>query len=244
MVAGGAALVFVWRSGYRAAAGLFALASGLSILVARVAGVWPAVPPDVPGRIVVLAAAFLAPATAFTLWGILARVRLSIITTIGAVIILLLAGWADGRGRPLGRLAHVASEPLVIGFNDDQLALIADLRLYTTADARVLWDETPGDRTAWNWSALLPLLTDRPFLGGLDPESGVEYSYCAMCNRQLTGRILKDWSDADLEAFCRWYNVGWVVARVRRPWSDGRSFRWQSQLLIAPRGGCRSFFMH
>ena len=74
MVAGGAALVFVWRSGYRAAAGLFALASGLSILVARVAGVWPAVPPDVPGRIVVLAAAFLAPATAFTLWGILARV--------------------------------------------------------------------------------------------------------------------------------------------------------------------------
>ena len=77
-----------------------------------------------------------------------------------------LAGWADGRGRPLGRLAHVASEPLVIGFNDDQLALIADLRLYTTADARVLWDETPGDRTAWNWSALLPLLTDRPFLGG------------------------------------------------------------------------------
>jgi len=47
----------------------------------------------------------------------------------------------------------------------------------------------------------------------LDPESGVEHSYCAMCSRELTGRILNQWSDADLEAFCRWYNVGWVVAR-------------------------------
>ena len=76
-----------------------------------------------------------------------------------------------------------------------------------------MWDETTGDRGGWNWSALLPLLTDRAFLGGLDPESGVEHSYCAMCSRQLTGRMLNDWSDADLEAFCRWYNVGWVVAR-------------------------------
>jgi len=129
------------------------------------------------------------------------------------VVFLLLAGWADGRGRPLARLAHVTSEPLVIGFSDDQLALIADLRQYTTPDARILWDENTGGRTTWNWSALLPFLTDRAFLGGLDPESGVEYSYCAMCSRQLTGRILNDWSDADLEAFCRWYNVGWVVAR-------------------------------
>ena len=25
--------------------------------------------------------------------------------------------------------------------------------------------------------------------------------------------MLGEWSDADLEVFCRWYNVGWVVAR-------------------------------
>ncbi len=34
-----------------------------------------------------------------------------------------------------------------------------------------------------------------------------------MCSRQLTGRVLTDWTDADLAAFCQWYNVGWVVAR-------------------------------
>jgi hypothetical protein len=56
-------------------------------------------------------------------------------------------------------------------------------------------------------------MTERSYLGGLDPESGVEHSYCAMCSRRLTGRALNDWSDADLAAFCRWYNVGWVVAR-------------------------------
>jgi hypothetical protein len=59
----------------------------------------------------------------------------------------------------------------------------------------------------------LPLLTDRAYLGGLDPEAGVEHSYCAMCSRQLTGRKLSEWADDDLTEFCRWYNVGWVVAR-------------------------------
>ena len=240
MVVGGASLVLTWRSGYRTAAGLFALASGLSLLVARVAGTWPAVPPDVPGRIVVLAAAFLAPATAFAIWRLLGRARLQVIASVGSVVFLLVAGWADGRGRPLARIANVVNEPLIIGFSDDQLALMADLRRYTTSDARILRDETPGDRTAWNWSALLPLLTDRAFLGGLDPESGVEYSYCAMCSRQLTGRILNDWSDADLEAFCRWYNVGWVVAGARRRWSGGRSSRWRSRSSTAPRGAARS----
>jgi hypothetical protein len=91
--------------------------------------------------------------------------------------------------------------------------LIALLKQHTTPEARILWDESAGDRAGWNWSAMLPLLTERSFLGGLDPDSRVEHSYCTMCSRQLTGRALTEWTDADLETFCKWYNVGWVVAR-------------------------------
>jgi hypothetical protein len=101
----------------------------------------------------------------------------------------------------------------LIGFTPEQQQLIAILNEQTTPEARVLWDETFNQRAGWNWSALLPLYTKCAFLGGLDPESGVEHSYCAMCSRQLTGRALCEWSDADLLEFCRWYNVGWVVAR-------------------------------
>ncbi len=49
----------------------------------------------------------------------------------------------------------------MIGLTDEQRDLIAVLKQHTTPDARILWDETTGDRAGWNWSALLPLLTDR-----------------------------------------------------------------------------------
>lgn len=213
MFAGIAGIVMLWRDGYRPVAGLLAFASGLTLAVARVAGAWPAMQPNVTDRIIVLAAAFLVPPTAYGAWRLLERIRVPHTATAFAVVFMLFAGWADGRSRPLARLAGVAAEPLMIGFNEEQCDLIAVLKQHTTPEARILWDENTGDRSGWNWSALLPLLTDRSYLGGLDPESGVEHSYCAMCNRQLTGRMLSEWSDADLEAFCRWYNVGWVVAR-------------------------------
>jgi hypothetical protein len=213
VMAGIAGVVVQWRGGDRVSAGLSALASALALLVARIAGAWPAMPPDVPERIVVFAAAFLVPATVYGAWRLLARARLASVATVFAVVWLCFAGWADGRTRPLARTARVAVEPLLIGFADDQHALIAVLRDETTPEARILWDEIIDNRPGWNWSALLPMLTDRAFLGGLDPDSGVEHSYCALCSRQLTGRVLGEWSDADLEVFCRWYNVGWVVAR-------------------------------
>jgi hypothetical protein len=213
VLAGVAGVVLLWRAGDRVSAGLAAFAAGLALLVARGARTWPAMPPDVPDRIIVLAAAFLLPALAFGASRVLARARLATAATIVAVVWLLFAAWADGRTRPLARAAHVAVEPLLIGFTEDQHALIAVLRDQTTPEARILWDEIIDSRPGWNWSALLPTLTNRAFLGGLDPDSGVEHSYCALCSRQLTGRVLADWSDGDLEVFCRWYNVGWVVAR-------------------------------
>ncbi|MBA4064600.1 MAG: hypothetical protein C0501_12980 [Isosphaera sp.] len=228
---GGAALVLAgvaggvvgWRAGRRAAAGLVLLAAGLAAAAARVAGAWPVVAPDVPDRLGLLAAAFLVPPAALAAWAVLGRVKLATAATVVLTAWLLAAGWADGRGRPLARAAGVAADPLPVGLTAEQRELVAVLRRHTTTEARVLWDETatPGDRRpGWNWSALLPVLTGRHYLGGLDPESGVEHGYCAMCCRQLGGRGWGEWTDPELRAFCDWYNVGWVV--TRSPEAAGR----------------------
>jgi hypothetical protein len=206
-------LVVLWRAGHKAAAWLLLLTALLAIAAARLAGAWPAVPPDVPDRVIVLAAGFLVPPTAFGLWTLLSSARVPAVGTAVAVAALVVVGWVDGPSRPMARAMGVHAEPLLIGFTAEQCDLIAVLNQHTTPEARILWDETPGDGSGWNWSALLPLLTERSYLGGLDPEAGVAHSYCALCSRQLNGRNLTDWSDDDLAVFCRWYNVGWVVAR-------------------------------
>jgi len=201
------------RAGYRAAAGLSLLAAGLSVAVARTAGAWPILAADVPDRLVVLAAAFLVPPLAFAFWLLLRTARIAVAGTILVTAGLVMVAWADGPNRPLATSLGVAADPFTVGLNAEQRDLIAALKQHTTTEARILWDETTDQRSGWNWSALLPLLTDRSYLGGLDPEAGVEYSYCAMCSRQLTNRALGEWNEVDLAAFCRWYNVGWVVAR-------------------------------
>ncbi|HEV3385350.1 MAG TPA: hypothetical protein VG097_11095 [Gemmata sp.] len=206
-------LVLLWRTGHKTASWLLLLAALFAVMMARVAGSWSAVPPAVPDRVMVLAAGFLVPPTVYAVWVLLRTIRATAIATGIALIGLLTIGWVDGTGQPLARAVGLATDPLLIGFSPEQQQIIALLNEHATPEARVLWDETSNQRPGWNWSALLPLYTKCSFLGGLDPESGVEHSYCAMCSRQLTGRALSDWSDTDLVAFCHWYNVGWVMAR-------------------------------
>ncbi|MBA4186833.1 MAG: hypothetical protein C0467_02325 [Planctomycetaceae bacterium] len=205
--------VLVWRSGHRSAAALSLLSAVLAVAVARVSGAWPGLPPGISDRLVVLAAGFLILPTTFGAWLILERCRLAGVATGVALAGLLLVAWADGQRRPLASTLGIAARPLVVGFTVEQRDIITVLKQHTTNEARILWDETTDQRAAWNWSALLPVATDRSFLGGLDPDAGMEHSYCGMCDRQLTGRGLGEWGNSDLLAFCRWYNVGWVVAR-------------------------------
>jgi hypothetical protein len=220
VLAGVAGAVVGWRAGHRAAAGLLILSAGLAGAAARVAGAWPALPADVPDRLGLLAAAFLVPPATLAAWAALRRVKLAGPVAVLLVGWLLAAGWADGRGRPLARAAGVAADPLPVGLTAEQRELVAALKQHTTTEARILWDETADRRPGWNWSALLPLLTGRSYLGGLDPESGVEHGFCAMCCHRLGGRGWGEWTDPDLDAFCEWYNVGWVV--TRSPEAAGR----------------------
>jgi hypothetical protein len=213
VLAGLAGLVAMWRSGYRGSAGLILGTVLLTTAIARLLMTWPRVSPDAPERVVPLIAGFLLLPAVFGAWTLLTRAKAATIASVCSVCALLIVGWADGPGRPIASAARLNVSPLVVGFSPEQDAMIAALREHTSADARILWDETTEHRPGWNWPALLPLLTDRAYLGGLDHDSGVEHSFCGMKDGMLTGRPLFAWTDAELTAFCRWYNVGWVVCR-------------------------------
>jgi hypothetical protein len=209
-----AGLVFLWVKHHRGAAGLAVVAFVLTLAAARLAAAWPRVPADVPARVAPLAVAFLVPAAAFGAWELLGRVRLAGVGSVLAAGALFVAGWADGPGEPLSRALGVRPDPLVIGFTPEQKHLLAAIEKHTTTEARILWDDTEA-RPVGNWAALLPLYTNRAYLGGLDVDAEIEHGYCALCNQNLNGRPLADWTDAELTAYCRWYNVGWVVCRGR-----------------------------
>ncbi len=230
--------VLVWRSGHRSASALTLLSAMLAIAVARVSGAWPGLTAEIPARLIVLAGGFLIVPTALGLWLVLERCRVACLAMGLLLAGLLVIGWVDGHRRPLAHALGVATEPMVVGFTAEQRDLITVIKQHTKNDARILWDETTDQRAAWNWSALLPVATDRSYLGGLDPDAGMEHSYCAMCDRQLTGRGLGEWADSDLVAFCRWYNVGWVVARspaVIERWAKCPKARVVVQLVEAGR---------
>src|SRR5262249_565617 len=114
-------------------------------------------------------------------------------------------------------------EPLQVGLGPEREALVEVLRQQTGAAARILWEDRPRTREAAHWEALLPLLTDRAFLGGLDPEGGIEHTGAGLVEQTLAGRPLAQWSDAALSEYCQRYNIGWVVC-----WSPAAMARFQS----------------
>ena len=47
----------------------------------------------------------------------------------------------------------------------------------------------------------------------IDPETCIEHSYPSLVDQTLAGRPIQEWTSAELEEFCRRYNVGWAVCR-------------------------------
>lgn len=120
------------------------------------------------------------------------------------------------------------SQPLEIGLGPEREALLTTLREQTTTEGRILWEDRPVMGQASRWTALLALRTGRAYLGGLDPSAGIEHAHSCFNDQVLAGRLITDWSDQDLEEFCRRYNIGWVVCWSRlaeqrfRAWSGAR----------------------
>jgi hypothetical protein len=104
-----------------------------------------------------------------------------------------------------------ATAPLVIGLSPERRALVDTLRTHTTPEARILWEDRLSSRETSRWSALLPLLTGRVFVGGLDPDAGIEHVAAGLAEHTLVGRPIGSWTDGALEDYCRRYNVGWIL---------------------------------
>src|SRR5205823_9111405 len=140
----------VSRAGHRIAAGALFAAAVLTIAFARLLAAWPRAPLDGPAHVVPLAGGFLLLPAAFGLWTVFEKVRAAGFASAAAVVGLLAVGWVDGPARPLAHAARLHTDPLEIGFTPEQEQMIRWLRENTTADARVLWDETPDPRPGWN----------------------------------------------------------------------------------------------
>lgn len=145
-------------------------------------------------------------------------------TTLALSVLASLAIWASWPALTSFAQRCRGPAPLAVGLSAERQTLTATLAQCTTPEARILWEDRPG--SASRWTALLPLMTGRSFLGGLDPEATIEYGGSArFAENRLAGRPLQEWADADLKEFCDKYNLGWVVcwtpaAQARfRAWS-------------------------
>src|SRR5207244_3783878 len=77
----------------------------------------------------------------------------------------------------------VPGEPLEIGLGPKREAVVQTLMQYTSSDARILWEDRHRSRQASRWSALLPILTGRSYVGGLDPDGFIEHSSISLINQ-------------------------------------------------------------
>jgi hypothetical protein len=137
------------------------------------------------------------------------RAALGSLACWAASAIPFVLGWA-----PVAMVLGLDLAPLPRGLTAEEEQLVASLATLTTPDARILFEDLDSARPGWNWTALLPVLTDRMYLGGLDPEAGVEHAFCGMRGGKLNGRPFEDWTPFERTEFCRRYNVGWVVCRT------------------------------
>jgi hypothetical protein len=111
--------------------------------------------------------------------------------------------------------ATTPAQPIAVGLPMSMQRIVDVLRADTTPEARILWEDRAEAGQASRWTALLPLLTERAFVGGLDADGLIEHTATGLRDHALAGRSLDDWTDAELEAFCGRYNIGWVVCWSR-----------------------------
>jgi hypothetical protein len=141
---------------------------------------------------------------------------------------LVAAPWSLGLcgGRVSG------TTPLAIGLGAERERLVETLTRVTKPGARILWEDHPDGPAGQRWVSLLPLLTGRALVGGLDPGAAIEHTYASLVDQNLAGRHVRHWTDAQLADFCRRYNIGWVVC-----WSEAVASRldaWKDAERLVP----------
>lgn len=219
----GAGLLWMLYAGKRTAAALFLFTGCAAAVVARLGQVWPTLVAGGADRAAPLVAAVAVVPAASIVSAWWEATRAGRAAVLAAVAVPAVAGWAGGWAEPVRLALGLALDPLPLGLTADQAEFARGLAAATTPDARILLEEPDTIRPGWNWTVLLPALTGRTFLGGLDPDACFEHAFCGMRHDRLNGRPVGDWTDAELAEFCRRYNVGWVACR-----SPAAAARWRT----------------
>jgi hypothetical protein len=133
-------------------------------------------------------------------------------------------------------LAHhlTTVEPFVLGLNEQQERVVSELKEHTTTSARILWETPPNSALGSGWTTLLPILTGRSYVGGLESSGTIEHTADSLTRQTLDGRPLTDWTDEELAEYCRLYNIGWVVCWTK-PTTE-RFLRWTGKKPVAVLG--------
>jgi hypothetical protein len=94
-----------------------------------------------------------------------------------------------------------------------QQAILEGLARLPPGGGRILWEE--GDvaarKKSEGHSPLLPLLTGRSFMGGLDSSGLIEHLGSGLVDGRLAGNPIEDIADRELSGYFTAFNIGWVV---------------------------------
>jgi hypothetical protein len=201
------------RRGLSLAALLLGVVILLTIIVVRLGDTWTALQMISAARIAPFALAVLIIPAAGMIgdwWDSCPAGKIAL--TISASVPFLL-GWFPSYTMPKHDFLHLNTSSLTIGFSITQRDWMHQLREQTNPSARILIEEVAPDSTTWNWTALLPVLTDRTYLGGLDVGNCVDHTFCGLKSRTLNDRPFGEWMGTERIEFLNRYNVGWVWCR-------------------------------
>ncbi len=134
---------------------------------------------------------------------------------LGFMGIIAAIAWAVHAGPRLVSLGrdYLDPDPLKRHLNPLQTQIIELLRTKTTSTARILWEDGPQKEEQDRWTALLPLWTNRTFMGGLDAWAGIEHLGSGLVDGNLVGTPMGDLENRDLANYFETFNIGWVVCR-------------------------------
>src|SRR5439155_25326631 len=104
--------------------------------------------------------------------------------------------------------------PMDIGLGANREAMAQNIRERSTPDGRILWEDLAQGPRGSGWTAFLPELTRRPFLGGLSPDISIDHMHARLADGKLVNRTVGDWADDELSAFFDRYNVTRAICRT------------------------------
>lgn len=153
--------------------------------------------------------ALLVLPAAFAVAEVLKRMKIGPVLAAAAAGGLLAAAYHPPTAELMRAVVPPVS-PLAVGLTDSQSEIVDALNTRTTAEARILIEQTADE---WNWTPLLAPLTNRHFIGGLDHDAGLEHSSIELRPGKLAGRPFAEWSAESRAEYAKRYNVGWVLCR-------------------------------